>query len=174
MDFTNALTVFVNGGRSEALFILFPSGLLSLFLGVLALKYLNGGYSFGLGVTLCLIGLIFLVYGYTALGKYENWHSMTLEAYAADSHTAIASELDRMNKYNGYTKQNFIGAGVVTLVALVLIFIVKVGWLSGIGTGLIYISFIALMIEGGFSASRAEVYTKFLTEKVTASSEIRP
>jgi len=174
MDFAQALTVFISGGKNEALFILFPSGLLALLFGGLALKHLNGGFSFGLGGALCLIGLIFLVYGYTALGKYKNWHSMALEAYAADSHTAIASELDRMNEYNGYTKQNFIGAGIVTLVALVLIFLVKVGWLSGIGTGLIYISFIALMIEGGFSASRAEAYTKFLKEKVTSSSEIRP
>ena len=88
-----------------------------------------------------------LIYG---SGKYENWHTTALEAYAIDSHATIASELDRMSEYRNYTRQNFIGAGVVAFIALLLIFVVKVRWLSGLGTGLILISFIALMIEGGF------------------------
>ena len=109
-----------------------------------------------------------------AVGKYENWHTTVLEAHAIDSHATIACELDRMSEYSGYTRQNFIGAGVVAFIALLLIFVVKVRWLSGLGTGLIFISFIALMIEGGFSKSRAEIYKKFLKENSTTSMENRP
>ena len=62
MDFTQAPTVFISGVKNEALFIFFPSGLLSLLFGGLALKYLSGGYSLSLAGSLCLIGLIFFIY----------------------------------------------------------------------------------------------------------------
>ena len=173
MDFTQALTTFVTGGRNEALLILLPSGALSLTFGILALRRITGAYSFGLGIPLCLIGLVFLCYGVMVVGKYRDWHESALERYAIDNQETIASQLDRMREYNGQTRQNFLGSGAVVIVALVLVFVVSVDWLSGLGTSLIFLSFVALMIEGGFSKSRAEAYTTALETLATSIEEPR-
>lgn len=73
-----------------------------------------------------------------------------------------------MSSYSN-TLQNFIGAGVVILVSLILVFFVKIGWLAGIGTAAIYIAFVTLMIEGGFSKSRATLYTDYLQQHSVVS-----
>ena len=159
----DAMMVYFQGEKFEALVFILPLGLLSLVFG--GWLYVDGVTTFNKGVAIpfLLMGLLMTTIGATVGFRTpaQLLHLQTQVQTAPES-TRIA-EIKRMDKVNNAWKFYLIIWGLFGVVGLILRFAIPTDFAQGLGIALIFFSGVGLLVDG-FAERRTHPYMKALTE----------
>lgn len=159
----DAMMVYFQGEKFEALVFILPLGLLSLVFG--GWLYVDGVTTFNKGVAIpfLLMGLLMTTIGATVGFRTpaQLLHLQTQVQTAPES-TRIA-EIKRMDKVNNAWKFYLIIWGLFGVVGLIFRFAIPTDFAQGLGIALIFFSGVGLLVDG-FAERRTHPYMKALTE----------
>ena len=158
MKFLDAMTIYFQGEKTEALVFILPLGLLSLVFGGWLLSEGTAGFARGLAIPFVVMGLVMSIVG-GVVGFRTPAQVDTLQAaIAREPASALRDERARMEKVN-HAWPIYLGIwAAFGVVGLALRFATKGDFSQGLGIGLVFFCGVCLLIDG-FAERRARPYT---------------
>lgn len=157
----DAMQIYFQGEKIEALVFILPLGLASLVFGGWLLTDGGSGFARGVAVPFLLMGLVMTTVGAT-VGYRTPAQLAALEVAVAQSPAAaVTSETARMAKVNAAWRiylACWAGFGVA---GLALRFATRSDLLQGIGIALVFYAGVGLLVDG-FAERRTHPYTEAL------------
>jgi hypothetical protein len=169
MRFLDAMTLYFQGEKTEALVFILPLGLLSLVFGGWLLSEGAAGFARGLAIPFVAMGIVMAVAG-GMVGFRTPAQVDTLQA-AIDREpaTALRDERARMEKVNR-AWPIYLGVwAAFGVVGLALRFATKGDFSHGLGIGLVFFCGVGLLIDG-FAERRARPYTEAIEAALAGGS----
>lgn len=157
----DAMMVYLQGEKIEALVFILPVGLLSMVFGLWL--YIDNGISFtkGVAIPFLVMGLVMVSVG-AIVGYRTPAQITTLQAgwLSAPEVTRVA-EVKRMEKINNAWKFYLMLWGAFGVLGLILRFGMTHDFANGLGIALIFFSGVGLMVDG-FAERRTHPYIQAL------------
>lgn len=155
--FLQAMQIYFQGEKIEALIFILPIGLLSLVFGVWLLIDNANSFTRGVSIPFILMGLLMGtvggIVGYRTPGQVASLEQ-SLELNAKE---AIQIEMERMTKVNKAWPVYLFIWGIMGLIGLGLRFLAPSDFLQGIGISMVFFAGVALLVDG-FAERRTHPY----------------
>lgn len=153
----DAMQVYFQGEKIEALVFILPMGLFGLVFGAWLLVDGNGGFARGVAIPFLAMGLLMGTVG--GVVGYRTPAQLTqLQAAVQQSpETARATELARMERVNRAWKFYLVGWGIFGVAGLVLRFATRGEITQGLGIALVFFAGVGLLVDG-FAERRTHPY----------------
>lgn len=169
MRLLDAITLYFQGEKIEALVFILPIGLLSLVFGGWLLSEGQGGFARGVAIPFILMGLVMSVVGgvvgYRAPSQVAALEAaLTAPAAGASASGSPALELERarMEEVNRAWSGYLVIWAAFGVIGLALRFGVRDDMWQGLGIALVLFSGVGLLVDG-FAERRARVYAGVLS-----------
>ncbi|MEY4267147.1 MAG: hypothetical protein RIS90_1682 [Pseudomonadota bacterium] len=161
-----AMLVYFQGEKIEALVFILPIGLLSLVFGAWLVVDGGDGFARGVAIPFLLMGLLMTTIG-AVVGYRTPAQLVQLQtAVKAEPEAARSAEIQRMDKVNG-AWHIYLGLWAAFGIAgLVLRFATRGDFTQGLGIALVFFAGVGLLVDG-FAERRTHPYTDVL--KVTSA-----
>jgi hypothetical protein len=157
----DAMQVYFQGEKIEALVFILPIGLFSLVFGAWLLTDGNGGFARGVAIPFIVMGLLMgtvgAVVGYRTPAQVTQLRAAVQQA----PETARASEIARMEKVNRAWKFYLVAWGMCGVAGLLLRFATRGDFTQGLGIALVFFAGVGLLVDG-FAERRTHPYTAAL------------
>ena len=161
----DAMQVYFQGEKIEALVFILPLGLLCLVFGAWLLTDGGGGFARGVAIPFIAMGLLLgtvgAVVGYRTPGQVQALE----QSLQTERQASLQTEIDRMSKVNKAWPVYLAIWGVMGVLGLVLRFATTSDFLQGLGIALVFFGGVGLMVDG-FAERRAHPYTAVLRAQV--------
>jgi hypothetical protein len=156
-----AVLVYFQGEKIEALVFILPIGLLSLVFGAWLVVDGGDGFARGVAIPFLLMGLLMTSIG-AAVGYRTPAQLVQLQtAVKAEPEAARSAEMQRMNKVNGAWHIYLVIWAVFGIAGLVLRFATRGDFTQGLGIALVFFAGVGLLVDG-FAERRTHPYTAAL------------
>lgn len=156
-----AIQLYFQGEKIEALVFILPLGLLNLVFGVWLLTDNPGGFAKGVAIPLVLMGLLMSTVGGVVGYRTPAQVSGIVKAIEADPKAGVQAEIARMDKVNNAWHLYLVIWGLCGFAGLLLRFAASSDFLNGMGIALVLIAGIGLMVDG-FAERRTHPYVDAL------------
>jgi hypothetical protein len=161
MRLLEALHIYFQGEKTEALVFILPIGLLSLVFGGWLLSEQQGGFTRGVAIPFILMGLLLSVVGGVVGFRTPAQVEALRTSIAAAPQAAVEQERARMEEVNRAWPRYLVAWAAFGVVGLALRFAVRDDLAQGLGIALVFFSGVCLLIDG-FAERRARPYTHAL------------
>lgn len=167
-----AMSVYFQGEKIEALVFILPLGLLSLVMG--AWLVLDGGGAFARGVAIpfLLMGLLMSTVGGVVGFRTPAQVTQLRAQVQAAPEAARQAELERMGKVNAAWPYYLTVWALMGVAGLVLRFATRADFTQGLGMALVFFCGVGLLVDG-FAERRTHPYGAALTLPLTAAPQAR-
>ncbi len=153
-----AMLVYFQGEKIEALVFILPIGLLSLVFGAWLVVDGGDGFARGVAIPFLLMGLLMTTIG-AVVGYRTPAQLVQLQAAVkAEPEAARSAEVQRMSKVNGAWHIYLVRWGVFGIVGLALRFATRADFTQGLGIALVLFAGVGLLVDG-FAERRTHPYT---------------
>ena len=157
----DAMHLYFQGEKIEALVFILPLGLLSLVFGGWLMTDGGGGFARGVAIPFLLMGLVMTTVGATVGLRTPTQVASIESALHSEPAAARAAETTRMAKVNGAWKIYLAAWVTFAVVGLALRFATASDFLQGIGIALVFFAGVGLLVDG-FAERRTHPYSEAL------------
>lgn len=159
----DAITIYFQGEKIEALVFILPIGLLCLVFGLWLLTDNPGNFAKGVAIPFLLMGMLMSSVGGSVGFRAASQVSEVVSSIQTDPSAAVQSELIRMTKVNAAWSLYLVMWGLFSVVGLVLRFLFASDFFQGVGIALVFIAGIGLLVDG-FAERRTHPYVEALQD----------
>lgn len=160
-----AMQIYFQGEKLEALVFILPAGLISLVIGAWLMTDSPTSFVRGVAIPFLLMGLLMTTVG-AVVGYRTPAQVQALElALKNNPHAAVATELTRMSKVNRAWPIYLAIWGLFGVAGLLLRFLTSADLLQGVGIALVLFAGVGLLVDG-FAERRTHPYTAALHASV--------
>jgi hypothetical protein len=156
-DFLNAMQIYFQGEKLEALVFILPLGLLSVVFSAWLLTDSPGNFARGVAIPFLLMGLLMTTVGAVVGYRTPSQLAALEQSLQANPKQAVQVESERMTKVNKAWVVYLTLWGIFGVVGLVLRFATSSDFLHGLGIALVFFAGVGLMIDG-FAERRTHPY----------------
>ncbi len=143
-----AMQMYFQGEKLEALVFILPIGLISLVFGAWLITDSPTSFARGVAIPFLLMGLLMTTVG-AVVGYRTPAQVKALEqSLQADQQAALQTELTRIGKVNHAWPLYLVVWGLFGFVGLVLRFAASVELLQGMGIALVFFAGVGLLVDG--------------------------
>ncbi len=157
----DAIQIYFQGEKIEALVFILPIGLLSLVFSGWLLTDNPSGFAKGVATPFLLMGLLMSTVGGVVGYRTPAQAAGIVRAIEVDRQAGVQAEIKRMTKVNGAWHLYLVMWGLFGIVGLVLRFATSTDFLRGLGIALVFIAGIGLLVDG-FAERRTHPYVDAL------------
>lgn len=161
MKLLEAMNIYFQGEKIEALVFILPVGLLSLVFGGWLLSENQGGFARGVAVPFLFMGLVMTVVGGVVGYRSPSQVEALQAAVSATPEPALQAERARMDKVNRAWPVYLAAWAAFAIVGLALRFATQGDFAQGLGIALVFFAGVGLLVDG-FAERRARPYTEAL------------
>lgn len=161
----DALDLYFQGEKTEALVFILPIGLMALVFGGWLVTDGGAGFARGVAIPFLLMGLVMTTVGATVGFRTPGQVATLHRQIHSEPEAARAAEFQRMNKVNAAWKVYlaiWLSFGVA---GLALRFATGSDFLQGMGVALVFFAGVGLLVDG-FAERRTHPYTEALSAAV--------
>ena len=162
LQLLEAMHIYFQGEKIEALVFILPLGLLSLVFGGWLFTDGGSGFARGVAIPFLLMGLVMTTVGATVGLRTPAQVSALESAVHSDAPAARAAEVVRMSKVNGAWKIYLAVWAAFAVAGIALRFATHSDFLQGLGIALVFFAGVGLLVDG-FAERRTHPYTEALT-----------
>ena len=156
-----AMQIYFQGEKLEALVFILPAGLISLVGGAWLMTDSPTSFARGVAIPFLLMGLLMTTVG-AVVGYRSPAQVQALEqSLKTNPHAAVTEELTRMSKVNKAWPVYLAIWGLLGVAGLALRFLTSADLLQGIGIALVLFAGVGLLVDG-FAERRTHPYTSAL------------
>lgn len=161
LQFLDAMQIYFQGEKTEALVFILPIGLLSLVFGAWLLTDGNSSFARGVAIPFIAMGLLMSTVG--AVVGYRTPAQVTALQATLQTAPEVAriAELTRMDKVNRAWKFYLAGWAAFGIAGLVLRFATRGDFTQGLGIALVFFAGVGLLVDG-FAERRTHPYVSAL------------
>lgn len=174
-ELIDALQVYFQGEKIEALVFILPIGLLSLVFGAWLWSDSTGGFMRGVAVPFLAMGLLMgtigAVVGYRTPAQVAQIEQSLKQSPDA-ARATVQAESARMAKVDAAWKFYLAMWGLLGILGLGLRFATSSGFTQGLGIALVFFSGVGLLVDG-FAERRTHPYTAALQAAGVGTSDAR-
>lgn len=167
----NAIQIYFQGEKIEALVFILPIGLLSLVFSGWLMTDNPNGFAKGVAIPFLLMGLLMSTVGGVVGYRTPAQAAGIVRAIEVDRQAGVQAEINRMIKVNGAWHLYLVMWGLFGIAGLVLRFATSTDFLRGLGIALVLIAGIGLLVDG-FAERRTHPYVDAL-EGTLRSHEVQ-
>ena len=161
MALLQAMHIYFQGEKIEALVFILPMGLLSLVFGAWLITDSGSSFKYGVAMPFLVLGLLMTIVG-GVVGLRTPAQVQSLEqALQADKPVALKTELERMDKVNRAWPIYLSIWCLLGVTGLVLRFATRSDLLQGLSIALVFFCGLGLMVDG-FAERRTHPYVSAL------------
>ena len=164
----DAIQIYFQGEKIEALVFILPIGLLSLVFSGWLLTDNPSGFAKGVAIPFLLMGLLMSTVGGVVGYRTPAQAAGIVRAIEVDRQAGVQAEINRMTKVNGAWHLYLVMWGLFGIAGLVLRFATSTDFLRGLGIALVFIAGIGLLVDG-FSERRTHPYVDALEGTLRSS-----
>ncbi|MEY2771391.1 MAG: hypothetical protein RIQ38_1810 [Pseudomonadota bacterium] len=164
----DALHLYFQGEKIEALVFILPIGLLSLVFGAWLLTDQPGGFAKGVAIPCVLMGLLMGTVGGVVGLRTPSQVAGIVSAIEANPKAAIEAEQARMTRVNQAWPKYLVIWGLMAVVGLLLRFATASDFWQGLGIALVFFGGVGLMVDG-FAERRTHPYVDALQRGLLAT-----
>ena len=155
--FLQAIQIYFQGEKIEALVFILPIGLLSLVFGAWLLTDNANSFTRGVAIPFILMGFLMVIIGGIVGYRTSEQVASIEQSFQIDPSDAIKIEIERMRKVNNAWPIYLAIWGVMGVVGLGLRFLTPSDFLQGLGILLVFFAGVALLVDG-FAERRTQPY----------------
>ena len=155
--FLQAIQIYFQGEKIEALVFILPIGLLSLVFGAWLLTDNANSFTRGVAIPFILMGFLMVIIGGIVGYRTSEQVASIEKSFQIDPSDAIKIEIERMRKVNNAWPIYLAIWGVMGVVGLGLRFLTPSDFLQGLGISLVFFAGVALLVDG-FAERRTQPY----------------
>lgn len=167
LQLLEAMHIYFQGEKTEALVFILPLGLLSLVFGGWLFTDGGSGFARGVAIPFLLMGLVMSAVGATVGLRTPAQVAALESAVHSDAPAARAAEVTRMTKVNGAWKFYLAVWAAFAVAGIALRFATHSDFLQGLGIALVFFAGVGLLVDG-FAERRTHPYTEALTAAQSA------
>jgi hypothetical protein len=157
----DAIQIYFQGEKMEALVFILPIGLLSLVFSAWLLTDNPSSFAKGVAIPFLLMGLLMSTVGGVVGYRTPSQVAGIVRTLEVDRQAGIRAEIKRMTKVNGAWHLYLVMWGLFGITGLVLRFASSTDFLSGLGIALVFIAGVGLLVDG-FAERRTRPYVHAL------------
>lgn len=164
----DAIQIYFQGEKMEALVFILPIGLLSLVFSAWLLTDNPSSFAKGVAVPFLLMGMLMSTVGGVVGYRTPSQVAGIVRAIEVDRQAGVRAEIRRMTKVNGAWHLYLVMWGLLGIAGLVLRFASSTDFLRGLGIALVFIAGIGLLVDG-FAQRRTHPYVDTLESTLRIS-----
>jgi hypothetical protein len=157
----DAIQIYFQGEKMEALVFILPIGLLSLVFSAWLMTDNPSSFAKGVAIPFLLMGLLMSTVGGVVGYRTPSQVAGIVRTLEVDRQAGIRAEIKRMTKVNGAWQRYLVMWGLFGIAGLVLRFATSTDFLRGLGIALVLIAGIGLLVDG-FAERRTHPYVHAL------------
>lgn len=161
LQLLDAMQVYFQGEKTEALVFILPIGLLSLVFGAWLLTDGNDGFARGVAIPFIAMGLLMSTVGAVVGYRTPAQAGQLQTALQTSPVAARTAEMARMEKVNRAWKFYLVGWAAFGIAGLVLRFATRGDFTQGLGIALVFFAGVGLLVDG-FAERRTHPYVSAL------------
>lgn len=161
IELLDALQMYFQGEKTEALVFILPVGLLSLVFGAWLLTDNPGSFARGVALPFLVMGLLMSVVGGTVGYRTPAQEAGIKQSLQANPQAALRMEAQRMNTVNKAWPIYLAMWGVCAVLGLLMRFVVPSDFFQGMGIALVFCAGLGLLVDG-FAQRRTHPYVDAL------------
>ena len=161
----DAIQVYFQGEKVEALVFILPVGLLSLVFSAWLLTDHPSSFAKGIAIPFLLMGLLMSTVGGVVGFRTPSQESGIVKAVEMDLQARIQAEIARMTKVNNAWPFYLAMWALFAVVGLLLRFAIPSDFARGIGISLVFFAGVGLLVDG-FAERRTHPYVQALEAEV--------
>ncbi len=165
VELMDAVQVYFQGEKIEALVFILPMGLLSVLFSAWLLTDHPGSFAKGVAIPFLVLGLLMTTVGSVVGFRTPAQMTGVMEALKADAPAAVQAETERMVKVNKAWPMYLSIWALFGVAGLLLRFAGSSDFLQGLGIALVFMAGVGLLIDG-FAERRTHPYTDALKFQV--------
>jgi hypothetical protein len=168
LELLNAIDLYFQGEKIEALVFILPIGLLSLVFSAWLFTDGPTGFARGVAIPFLLVGLLMTTVGGVVGYRTPQQVSQLQQGLQTDPQAALANESQRMQKVNAAWSKYMAVWALMGVLGLALRLATSSDFSQGVGIAMVLFAGVGLMVDG-FAERRAHAYASVLAG-VSASS----
>ena len=168
-ELLDAIQIYFQGEKLEALIFILPVGLLSTVFGLWLFTDNPGSFARGVAIPFLIVGLLMTTMGSVVGFRTPSQVTSIIHSIELDSQAAIQAETQRMDKVNKAWPLYLAIWVVFGISGLVLRFAGTSDFLQGVGIALVFFAGVGLLIDG-FAERRTHPYVDVLKSHTTTNS----
>jgi hypothetical protein len=157
----DAIQIYFQGEKIEALVFILPIGLLSLVFSAWLLTDNPSSFAKGVAIPFLLVGLLMSTVGSVVGYRTPSQVTGIVRALEVDQQSGVRGEIKRMTRVNGAWHLYLVMWGLFGITGLVLRFAATTELLRGMGIALVFIAGLGLLVDG-FAERRTQPYVNAL------------
>ena len=161
IELLDAIQVYFQGEKSEALIFILPMGLLSLVFSMWLLTDNPGSFTKGVAIPFLILGLLMGTVGGIVGFRTPAQVSGVIKAMEVDLQAGVQAETQRMVKVNKAWPIYLAIWGLFGIAGLLLRFAGTSDFYQGVGIALVFFAGVGLLIDG-FAERRTHPYVQAL------------
>ena len=158
---SDAIQIYFQGEKIEALVFILPIGLLSLVFGAWLLSDNPSSFGKGVAIPFLLMGLLMSTVGGVVGFRTPSQASGIVRAMEVNPQAGVQAEIDRMTKVNNAWHLYLVMWGLFGAAGLLMRFATSSDFLRGMGIALVFIAGVGLLVDG-FAERRTHPYVDAL------------
>jgi hypothetical protein len=164
----DAIQIYFQGEKMEALVFILPIGLLSLVFSAWLLTDNPSGFAKGVAIPFLMMGLLMSAVGGVVGFRTPSQVAGIVRAMEVDRQAGVRAEINRMTKVNGAWHLYLVIWGLLGIAGLLLRFVSSTDFLRGLGIALVFMAGIGLLVDG-FAQRRTLPYVNALEGSLRTS-----
>jgi hypothetical protein len=161
IELLDAIQIYFQGEKSEALIFILPMGLLSLVFSMWLLTDNPGSFAKGVAIPFLILGLLMGAVGGIVGFRTPSQVTGVIKAMEVDLHACVQAETQRMVKVNKAWPIYLAIWGLFGIAGLLLRFAGTSDFYQGVGIALVFFAGVGLLIDG-FAERRTHPYVEAL------------
>lgn len=161
MALLNAIQIYFQGEKTEALLFILPLGLLSVVFGLWLITDNPNSFAKGVAIPFLALGLLMATVGSVVGYRTPSQVTSVMQVMSSDVQAGVQAETARMTAVNKAWPIYLAIWGLSGVVGLVLRFALSADFFQGLGIALVFFAGVGLMIDG-FAERRTHPYVDAL------------
>jgi len=161
IELLDAIQIYFQGEKSEALIFILPMGLLSLVFSMWLLTDNPGSFAKGVAIPFLILGLLMGTVGGIVGFRTPSQVTGVIKAVEVDLQAGVQAETQRMVKVNKAWPIYLAIWGLFGIAGLLLRFAGTSDFYQGVGIALVFFAGVGLLIDG-FAERRTHPYVEAL------------
>lgn len=172
VELADAVNVYFQGEKIEALVFILPLGLLGMVFGAWLLTDNPGSFAKGVAIPFLTLGLLMTTVGSVVAFRTPSQVTQITQAIVVDPQTGAQAEMQRMVAVNKAWPFYLTIWATFGVTGLLLRFTQNSDFLQGIGIALIFFAGVGMLIDG-FAERRTHPYVQALTRAAVTSEMVK-
>lgn len=152
-----AMQMYFQGEKTEALVFILPVGLISLVFGIWLLTDQPTSFARGVAIPFLVMGLVMCAVGGVVGYRTPAQMEAVQQSLQADRQAALTTEMARMTRINQAWPKYLFLWGLLGVLGLALRFATASDFLQGMGIAMVFFAGVALLVDG-FAERRTQPY----------------